>query len=599
MAGDNKTDKKGFSGLSSMTSDVSHADEPIELTQRVEANDEPIEPAQKAGANSSTPQQPAPPQRETTASQPEQKTTNTPSPSNYRSEILIFLGIIFAIFLFGMIVSNNEQSSYNPPSTSSSYNTQETEPDEPDEPDSATNPDTSEAASAQEYQPHEVMSAIAWKYDFDELLKQAEDGNTVAKSLLCFKYDHLGEHIKAAQCFEEDAEQGSVGAEAIIGVKYLTGEGVPQDYAKAEHWLERAAALGNSLAENSLGDMYHKGLGVPKNDVQAAQWYLKAAEKGYSVAQFNLGIRYVFGTGVKKDVFKAVEWLRKSAEQEHAEAQYHLAMVYYHFPELKQDLSIAFKWVEKSAKQGYALAQFTLGVMYYNGEGTQKDYDEAFKWYQKAAEQGEYAAQFNLGLMYRDGQTIPQDYFKAAEWFRKAADQGVANAQFELGVLYLNGQGVIRDRQKGCGLIRLSAEQGEKGAIEMYNRICDTEQSSYNPPSTSLSYNSLLTEREGKTALFPMDPFVVNLSEPGRYLKVTMQFELAPGVDERVVNEKILILRDIIITLIGNKTYEYVSSTEGKIQLKEDILLRTNRYFINYLGKEVFQTLYFTEYVPA
>ena len=101
------------------------------------------------------------------------------------------------------------------------------------------------------------------------------------------------------------------------------------------------------------------------------------------------------------------------------------------------------------------------------------------------------------------------------------------------------------------------------------------------------------TTKEAKTTLFSMDPFVVNLSEPGRYLKVTMQFELVGGVDERSVNDKIPILRDLIISLIGNQTYEYAASAEGKIQLKEDILLRANRIF----GKEVFRNLYFTEFV--
>ena len=96
-----------------------------------------------------------------------------------------------------------------------------------------------------------------------------------------------------------------------------------------------------------------------------------------------------------------------------------------------------------------------------------------------------------------------------------------------------------------------------------------------------------------KVVLFSMDPFVVNLSEPGRYLKVTMQFELSGEVDEKFIPEKMPILRDIIITLIGNQTYEYAASSEGKIQLKEDILLRANRVF----GKEVFRNLYFTEFV--
>jgi len=97
----------------------------------------------------------------------------------------------------------------------------------------------------------------------------------------------------------------------------------------------------------------------------------------------------------------------------------------------------------------------------------------------------------------------------------------------------------------------------------------------------------------GKVVLFSVDPFVVNLSEPGRYLKVTMQFELSGELDEKTVTEKVPILRDVIITLIGNQTYEYAASTEGKVQLKDEILLRTNRLF----GKEVFRNLYFTDFV--
>jgi flagellar FliL protein len=100
-------------------------------------------------------------------------------------------------------------------------------------------------------------------------------------------------------------------------------------------------------------------------------------------------------------------------------------------------------------------------------------------------------------------------------------------------------------------------------------------------------------KKDAKVVLFSVDPFVVNLSEPGRYLKVTMQFELSGEIDEKSVTEKVPILRDVIITLIGNQTYDYAASTEGKVQLKDEILLRTNRLF----GKEVFRNLYFTDFV--
>lgn len=96
-----------------------------------------------------------------------------------------------------------------------------------------------------------------------------------------------------------------------------------------------------------------------------------------------------------------------------------------------------------------------------------------------------------------------------------------------------------------------------------------------------------------KAVLFSMDPFVVNLSEPGRYLKVTMQFEIAGEPRQESIVEKVPILRDVIITLISSQTYEYASSPEGKSQLKDEILVRANQIF----GKEVFRNLYFTDFV--
>jgi flagellar FliL protein len=96
-----------------------------------------------------------------------------------------------------------------------------------------------------------------------------------------------------------------------------------------------------------------------------------------------------------------------------------------------------------------------------------------------------------------------------------------------------------------------------------------------------------------KTALIALDPFVVNLAEQGRFLKVTMQFELADSTNQDLVKEKMPQLRDAIITLISSKSAESVSSPEGKYQMKDELLLRAN----NALGKETFKNLYFTEFV--
>jgi len=96
-----------------------------------------------------------------------------------------------------------------------------------------------------------------------------------------------------------------------------------------------------------------------------------------------------------------------------------------------------------------------------------------------------------------------------------------------------------------------------------------------------------------KIALFALDPFVLNLAEQGRFLKVTMQFELLNPSHEQMLTERIPHLRDAIITLLSSKSSDTLSSPEGKFQLKDELLLRANQA----AGKDVFKNLYFTEFV--
>jgi len=97
----------------------------------------------------------------------------------------------------------------------------------------------------------------------------------------------------------------------------------------------------------------------------------------------------------------------------------------------------------------------------------------------------------------------------------------------------------------------------------------------------------------GKSTLVALDSFVLNLSERGRFLKVTMQFELTDPAGATLVADKTPQLRDAIITLVSSKSVESVSSPEGKFQLKDELLLRANQA----MGKDIFKNLYFTEFV--
>jgi flagellar FliL protein len=99
--------------------------------------------------------------------------------------------------------------------------------------------------------------------------------------------------------------------------------------------------------------------------------------------------------------------------------------------------------------------------------------------------------------------------------------------------------------------------------------------------------------KSAKSTLIALDAFVLNLSERGRFLKVTMQFELTDPANLQLVNDKTPQLRDVIITLISSKSVESVSSPDGKFQLKDELLLRANQA----IGKEAFKNLFFTEFV--
>lgn len=101
------------------------------------------------------------------------------------------------------------------------------------------------------------------------------------------------------------------------------------------------------------------------------------------------------------------------------------------------------------------------------------------------------------------------------------------------------------------------------------------------------------TNIKTKGALIPVDPFIVNLTDHGRYIKVTMQFEVADASNQEMVKQKVPNLRDAVITLLSSKSLDSISGPDGKFQLKDELLLRAN----NAMGGEVFKNIYFTEFV--
>lgn len=85
------------------------------------------------------------------------------------------------------------------------------------------------------------------------------------------------------------------------------------DYKTAARELKGLANQGSVGAQTLLGNMYYKGQGVPQDYKLALEWYLKAAEQGDTNAQYNLGLMYYNGSGVQQDLIQAYIWVNLAA----------------------------------------------------------------------------------------------------------------------------------------------------------------------------------------------------------------------------------------------------------------------------------------------
>lgn len=221
------------------------------------------------------------------------------------------------------------------------------------------------------------------------------------------------------------------------------------------------------MAQGNLGIRYLYGQGVQQNYDQALYWFRKAAERGDKTAQEGLGILYENGEGVQKDVVTAALWYRKAAEQGSAEAQDLLGILYYNGEGIQQDYAQAVYWFRKAADGGNEDGENNLAEMYSSGDGVPMDDTEAVRWWQKAAEKGVAQAQYNLGVAYGTGTGgLTQDYGQAASWFQKALDKGYAHAKDALTEALALKQREQRDRDEEQSSETPDAKRRVKYAVD-------------------------------------------------------------------------------------------------------------------------------------
>lgn len=76
------------------------------------------------------------------------------------------------------------------------------------------------------------------------------------------------------------ADKGDPTAQNLLGLHYISGEGVKQDEHEAVRWFTKAAEQGNISAQSKLGSIYFRGRDVTQNLSQAYFWMVLARANG-------------------------------------------------------------------------------------------------------------------------------------------------------------------------------------------------------------------------------------------------------------------------------------------------------------------------------
>ncbi len=134
-----------------------------------------------------------------------------------------------------------------------------------------------------------------------------------------------------------------------IGLLYMKGKGVKQDYKLTKKWFKRAAFYGSVDAAYNLGAMYmSQKFGFPSKK-DALYWWKQAAEHGHIDSQYNLAVLLAFGHATKADPKTALAWWYKAATKGNKKSAFALAEAYKKgLFGLKKDNKLAAYWLKRS-----------------------------------------------------------------------------------------------------------------------------------------------------------------------------------------------------------------------------------------------------------
>ncbi|PYH45660.1 ubiquitin ligase complex subunit HRD3 [Aspergillus saccharolyticus JOP 1030-1] len=254
-----------------------------------------------------------------------------------------------------------------------------------------------------------------------------------------------------------------------VGLMYLRGEGVEQNFATASTWFRRGLATGDALCQHQLGLMHLHGYGVPSDAYRAASFFRSAADQDFPAAETRLGALFLD----QGDVPTATKYFELAARWGSMEAFYYLAELSNNGVGRKRHCAMAASYYKMVAERAEAIhSSFEeANTAYEKG-----DKERALIPAMMAAEQGYEHAQSNVAFLLDEQRSLVSlDAFLpgaakqsrpallrnaalALIYWTRSAKQANIDSLIKMGDYYLRGTGIAADAEKASTCYHTAAE---------------------------------------------------------------------------------------------------------------------------------------------
>src|SRR5258708_861503 len=94
------------------------------------------------------------------------------------------------------------------------------------------------------------------------------------------------------------AQEGDLYAMEKLGLRLLTGDGLPKSLEEGLAWLKKSAELRNPFAMEKLAQYALDENETPGSSAEGERWLRNAVERGHRLAMTNLGTRFITCNGL-------------------------------------------------------------------------------------------------------------------------------------------------------------------------------------------------------------------------------------------------------------------------------------------------------------